>query len=115
MYDLACAASILSLSHNILAVLHANLFEDPCNGENRLARRLIAYWLLTYGFVRISVLNGNRTALLLAGSTYFAEAFAYAHEMQFHRASPIQWVEPRCLWVSGTSFLLGTAALACCV
>lgn len=91
IYDIACTCSILWLDRfpffNVLSSLHPGLFEKDEHKDHPVIRRLLAYWLLTYGAVRTTTGFHRDPALdALAGLTYFIEAFCFAYE----------------LWVGGT-------------
>ena len=85
VYDMCCCLGILFLS-NVpgfaqLSRLHNTMFVDDENVENPIIRRLLAYWLMTYGMVR--TVAGARQELALdvaAALTYFIEAFCFEFE-----------------------------------
>lgn len=75
IYDLACACSILVFPVPVLSSLHTGMFTET----SPVTRRLLAYWILTYGSSRLAV-GMTSGSCLVAALTYFAEAFCFAHE-----------------------------------
>lgn len=87
IYDLLCAASHLLNQNNALTKLHGDLLllsrEDPA--EKELQQRMLAYWILTYGLVRLAAAAPLLdTWECVVASNYFVEAFAYAMEGFVH-------------------------------
>ncbi len=83
-YDVLCCISILFLSNTApfshLSKLHADMFAEK-DRAHPTVRRVLAYWVGTYGVVR--ALAGAHRGLGLdacAAATYFAEALAFALE-----------------------------------
>lgn len=77
-YDVACAISILFLYDfspvfSALAHLHLSIFNKE--KQPLLAHRLLAYWILTYGAVRL--VPGQDVVVMVS---YGVEAAAYAYE-----------------------------------
>lgn len=123
LYDIACAASLILSGRagelpppravlGCLSRLHPHLLAGQ--HDDPLARRLLAYWLFTYGWVRVSSVTGMRVALLLAACTYFTEAMAFSHEQLLFRDRGAG-LNPACLWAVGTSCVLGLLALGACL
>ena len=84
-YDIVCACSILWLWRfpffSYLSTLHASMFRDDKHVNNPVIRRLLSYWLLTYGLVRIVAgFQGNDVIDILGASTYFIECFCFEYE-----------------------------------
>lgn len=84
-YDMMCSFSILFLNESnslyFLSKLHATIFLREEDYGNAVLHRLLAYWLATYGAVRLSSGLVNDDALrVCAVSTYLIEAFAYINE-----------------------------------
>jgi hypothetical protein len=79
----------------------------------KLQRRVLAYWILTYGLVRVLcalfLLFGCAFKLLLAvvSSTYFVECFAFGLEDLLFLST----VRSKSAWIYGTSFALGVWSL----
>ena len=85
IYDLACAAGILWFENlpvfNTLSKLHPTMFADDINSENPVIKRLLSYWLITYGMVRtIAGFHRNNALDIAAAMTYFIEAFCFEYE-----------------------------------
>lgn len=111
VYDLLCAASILFLSDasflGILAKLHPNMFVDDRDRDNPVVRRLLAYWLATYGCVRVAACARDRRTDILAIATYFIEACAYANEYIIYRTA----AGDKAAFVSLSSLVIGCIAI----
>jgi len=74
IYDILCSLSILRLIHiPLLDRIHLQMI--LYNKYNRLFERYFAYWILTYGCMRLS--NDNRTIQV----SYFLEALCIANEL----------------------------------
>ena len=90
-YDLACCASILLGTPTPLANLHMRLFAVESDRTNAALRRVVAYWVATYGVVRMCAgllclqaatpKHAAKHALGIAALTYACEAMAFAHAM----------------------------------
>jgi len=83
VYDIVCACSILWLHEvhglGILSDLHATMFQDEAHVHHPVIRRLMAYWVLTYGVVRACA--GFQRELYMVGAlTYFIEAVCFEYE-----------------------------------
>ena len=98
VYDISCAFSILRLV-NIpylhLDRLHLSMIKN--NSENPLFERFLAYWIFTYGIMRLSVNSSIITW------SYFLEAFFFANELFNHRSVYID----KALFVIFSSLLIG--------
>jgi hypothetical protein len=82
-YDVACAVSLLWLGgvcgFRTLSQLHASMWDCL----DSLSRRLLAYWILTYGVVRL--VAGSRSDGAhdgLAALTYWMEGLCFEHEIR---------------------------------
>lgn len=77
IYDIICAISILWFSnpYNYFSILHPKIFKNKTDFENPIIRRLLAYWILTYGIIRVFSPDINIIAM-----TYFIEAFCFEYE-----------------------------------
>lgn len=69
LYDIVCAVSILG-SLPVFSAIHASLFQEPLVP---VMARLLAYWILTYGVIRLycGLVSGNK---VLAIVSYVIEA-----------------------------------------
>jgi hypothetical protein len=85
IYDIVCALSILFAANTELgfsiAQLHTSMFVMPLDP---LARRMLAYWLITYGTIRIAAVSRNKTVHSLVLMTYLLEAVVFASEHIVH-------------------------------
>ena len=100
-YDIACACSILWMP-GLLSDLHASMFQDEAHVHNPVIRRLMAYWVLTYGVVRAAA--GFQRELYVVGAlTYFIEAFCFQYESRIGGTV----VRSKATVVSVVSFLMG--------
>jgi hypothetical protein len=111
LYDVLCSVCILSLSFSAIAPfsylskLHLTMFAKKADMEHPVARRFLAYWVLTYGLVRLAAGFVGHVLycplIVCAGMTYFVEAAAFAFEasvghmvlwkVQFVVASSVGW------------------------
>ena len=77
-YDIACATCILFVKNDYtqLSSLHSSMFKTK--GDDPMLRRLLAYWLLTYGFARlVAGIHYSVSSDMIASMTYFLEAFCF--------------------------------------
>ena len=81
LYDLLCGACLLNFIHiPILNRLHANMFH-PTIKTNDFSARLLAYWIITYGTIRLC----HDTQTYLVSLSYYLEAICLCHEMKYHQ------------------------------
>ena len=85
VYDILCSVGILWFSDvpffSELSKLHTNMFAEEIHRDNPVIKRLLAYWLMTYGLVRLSAgLFGSSHLYFVAAMTYFIEAFCFEYE-----------------------------------
>ena len=85
IYDILCSAGILWFSNipgfSELSKLHTGMFSKESDRENPVIRRLLAYWLMTYGMVRLAAsLSQTRPLYIVAAMTYFIEAGCFEYE-----------------------------------
>lgn len=85
VYDLMCCVGILFLDNwpvfSGLAQLHPTMFAAKIHSENPVIKRLLAYWLMTYGMARtVAGLKPNNGLDIVAAMTYFIEAYCFEHE-----------------------------------
>jgi hypothetical protein len=105
LYDIICAISILCLSkfwvfHTLSTKLHVAMFK--CKPQ-QLVRRLMAYWILTYGLVRlVAGIRGDGPTRLIGGATYFLEGLILEYELWTRQTL----IPHKVHFVSGISFLL---------
>jgi hypothetical protein len=77
VYDVLCFAGIL-LNVPVLGTLHAGVFIDE---PAPLTKRILAYWILTYGAIRVMAgVSEEPVITLAAAATYFIEAIAFEGE-----------------------------------
>jgi len=111
IYDLMCALSILWLYpypiFNFLSQLHPTVFTQKYI-NNPVIRRLLAYWIFTYGMTRTIAGLYNDPNLKIVGSlTYFIEAFCFKYEDKFYNTM----IHNKATFVSMSSLFLGTFIL----
>lgn len=87
VYDIFCACCILWFKSvpwlSYLSDLHPSMFEKVEHGQHPVIRRLISYWLITYGTARIATgLHKSPVLGILGASTYFIEALCYLYELR---------------------------------
>jgi hypothetical protein len=98
VYDLACAASILWLEDApgfcMLAKLHPTMFAEAKHSQHPVIKRLLSYWLITYGMVRI-IAGCHRDNMLdiAAALTYFIEGFCFAYESKVGKTMDVRKVQ----------------------
>jgi hypothetical protein len=75
VYDIVCALSILFMPHTTLGTLHLSIFTCPVEP---LTRRILAFWLLTYGSIRVAHFKGKTQYLVTV--SYLLEAIFFLSE-----------------------------------
>lgn len=87
LYDLTCACAILFVTtagygSSFFSRIHLAVFTQHEHRSHPVIRRLIAYWVLTYGLVRLAAgaHHGNCALEQVAALTYFVEAACYHFE-----------------------------------
>ena len=89
VYDIACCISILMFPHSLLSTLHISIFSTDL-GEigKELWHRILAYWIFTYGTVRLCaavyrspVLDG------LCAMSYLIEGISYGMEKRYYMST----------------------------
>lgn len=102
VYDVVCAACILkerkagisdssalSSCFDLVSDLHIKMFRDDDDDDNEksmakndIARRMLGYWVLTYGIVRLlaAVFYCEPCAFFIGSITYLVEAFCFWYE-----------------------------------
>jgi hypothetical protein len=99
IYDILCALSILRLvkiPYLHLDRIHLSMFKS--NSDNPLFERFLAYWIFTYGIMRLYAKN----SFIVSGS-YYLEALFFANELFNHQSVYLD----KSLFVILTSLLLG--------
>lgn len=76
VYDVICALIIIFFDWDSPHSLIINDYPPP-------TKRFMAYWIFTYGIIRIS--GSVDGSLLLAAATYFWEAFCFQNEVAIAR------------------------------
>jgi hypothetical protein len=100
IYDILCALSILKIIDiPILNNLHLSMIENNIK-NNPIFERFFAYWIFTYGVMRIS----NNTIII--AYSYFIEAIFIFHEYLNKSVHP-----NKSLFVIISSLLLGFISL----
>ena len=104
IYDLFCGFAILFFSSNPylapIANLHPKIFKEAYRDD--LTRRLLAYWIITYGIIRLAVIFKNNCIFIMIIISYFIEILAYSNENYFYKTTDNNKV----LWINGLSFLI---------
>lgn len=104
IYDLICGFTILFFSSNAflkpIANLHPMIFKEEF--RNDLIKRLLAYWIITYGIIRTAVIFKNNCIFIMIIISYFIEILAYSNENYFYKTTDNNKV----LWINGLSFLI---------
>jgi hypothetical protein len=96
VYDILCALSILRLINiPYLDRLHLSMIKNK--SENPLFERFLAYWIFTYGIMRLS---SNSSIITWS---YCLETFFFANELVNHKSVYLD----KTLFVIFTSLLLG--------
>ncbi len=113
LYDLTCACSILWLGSlpgfKILSDLHANMFESAEHARHPVIRRLLAYWLLTYGVARTAAgIHRDEVLDLIGALTYLIEALCFEYESRVGGTL----IASKVAFVSVTSLFLGAVVLS---
>jgi hypothetical protein len=113
LYDITCACSILWLGclpgFKILSNLHANMFESAEHARHPVIRRLLAYWLLTYGVARTAAgIHRDEVLDAVGALTYFIEAFCFEYESMVGETL----IASKVAFVSVTSWFLGVMVLS---
>lgn len=97
IYDILCALSILRyINIPLLNTLHLSMFMKNQN-QCPLFERILAYWIFTYGIIRLS---GNS---LLISLSYYMESLFIANECFINKTIELN----KGLFVVVTSYALG--------
>jgi hypothetical protein len=112
VYDLCCCFGILFLpdlpGFAQLSQLHNTMFSESENSNHPVIKRLLAYWLMTYGMVR-TVAGAYPYFMLdiVAALTYFIEAFCFEFESRTEKTM----IQRKVTFVSVFSFILGVVVI----
>jgi len=110
VYDMVCAFSVLECFSRIHTDVFVVLFER--NDETGLLKRLLAYWISTYGMIRlawsISIFweiekRDDMQLRLLCAVSYYIEAICYENE--FGKGTVHGW---KAHFICFTCFIIGT-------
>lgn len=75
IYDIVCGVCILQYIHiPYLGTLHLNMIKN--NETNFIFQRYYAYWILTYGYMRLTTSD-----IRFIKMSYFIEALCIANEL----------------------------------
>jgi hypothetical protein len=97
IYDILCGFTILGyMNIPYLGTIHLNMIKK--NETNIILRRYYAYWILTYGSMRITT-----TDTFFIKMSYFIEAFCILNEL----CNTPDIYEGKAIFVIVTSLLLG--------
>jgi hypothetical protein len=103
IYDVVCAVGIIVPPNTFLlsslGCLHPNMFVEPIDA---VTRRILSYWLATYGVVRIAAVMNNDIVDILVIFTYLFEAYVFTLEYIFYKTTH----GCKVAWVSASSILL---------
>ena len=82
LFDIACGCTVLLQCGRPLSTLHKNVIEDKQPDRlTSLGKKILAYWLLTYGGVRLLAgVSHQRIAKTLASWTYFIESLYFTQK-----------------------------------
>lgn len=104
-YDFVCCVAILRFPRHGLAQLHSSVFTNT--KLDAFVKRILAYWILTYGFPRV-IAGLYRNPLLDASCalTYFVEGATYHVELRHFKSA-----NDKATFVAYASYVLGVVAL----
>ena len=105
-YDILCAFLALFFPDTFFANIHINIFVDEDHRKNMVLKRFIAYWLFTYGCIRVtwgSCQDVSNTHTFLVVTSYFIEAFAWWIECLVYNTAD----EQKVAFISWVSALTG--------
>jgi hypothetical protein len=95
IYDILCGLTILQIiTIPILSNLHLSIIQNYKN-DNPIFERFFAYWIITYGVMRLS------NNIQLIWYSYFIETFCFTYEYIYGSVN-----KPVCLFVILSSFCL---------
>lgn len=107
IYDILCSIGILFLYKtpifSELSKIHPKIFTKKEVQEHPIIKRIIAYWLITYGSIRIAIISNNNIIRYLVAISYFIEAFAFTFENMYYNTT----YSIKVLWIFCSSIYLG--------
>lgn len=106
-FDIGCAFLALYAPHLSIAALHVGMFIQEKDYKHEILRRVMAYWLLSYGMVRLAFWQPGCVHPGLVACTYFLEAFAWWTEEVVYLTTH----EEKTTMVSWMSIFLGVSTL----
>jgi hypothetical protein len=113
IYDIASAVGILLFYRlpalRVLANLHIKMFRFDEDRKNATFRRALAYWIFTYGCIRMAILARTPLTDYLAIVSYLIEATVYLIEDAVHTRVD----RKKAIWVCSSSILLGASITFC--
>ena len=112
VYDLMCCAGILWLGNlplfDGLSQLHPTMFSSSEHVNHPVIKRLLAYWLMTYGMARLLAgYTRESNSDVVAALSYFIEAFCFEHERYVGKTL----IGSKVTFVSVFSFALGVLVI----
>ena len=96
VYDILCGMSILNFIYiPFLDNMHLQMFTN--NENNMIFKRYFAYWIMTYGCIRLS------NDLVLVKTSYYIEALFFINELY----NNVNIKKEKVLFVILTSLMIG--------
>jgi hypothetical protein len=86
IYDIICALSILYFNNNYFSNFHIDIFKDEYK-KNNVMNRILAYWILTYGIIRIFAIFNNYYLNILIIISYLIEILGFVNEEFFYKTT----------------------------
>jgi hypothetical protein len=99
VYDIVCAIAIMFFPDTSIGRLHVDVFVAPMDA---ITRRILAYWVLTYGVIRMAAVLHHQTVDRVIVTTYLLEAVVFAVETLVFNSTH----RCRAAWIVGTCMLL---------
>ena len=105
LYDFVCSFAIIFFSKHSLAQLHSNVFTNTM--INPFVKRILAYWILTYGFPRLLAgFYRNYILDISCAITYIIEGMSYHIEQKYFKST-----NKKAIFITYISYILGIIAL----
>jgi hypothetical protein len=98
IYDIVCAIAIMFFPDTSMGRLHVDVFVAPMD---TITQRMLAYWVLTYGIIRIAAVLHHHLVDRLIITTYLLEAVVFAVEALVYNTTH----KGRVAWIVGTCIL----------
>lgn len=106
IYDIFCGINIILFfnekSPNIFACLHPSIFIYDKDIVHPIFYRMLAYWIITYGTIRIMYFCNSKYIRAIVSFTYIFEAFVFCFEFCCYDSTFLYHT----LWISSTSLIL---------